>query len=71
MNGANTRDVYSFLKQKLPNDDGTADVRWNFNIFLVDQDGNPAQRYQPSKTPYEDVKPKLEELLNKEEKASS
>jgi len=60
--------VFSFLKQKLPNDDGTTDIRWNFNIFLVDQQGTPAQRYQPGKTPYDDVKPKLEELLKKEEK---
>ena len=30
VNGANAREVYSFLKQKLPNEDGSLDVRWNF-----------------------------------------
>ena len=27
VNGANTREVYSFLKEKLPSDDGTKDIR--------------------------------------------
>lgn len=30
INGAKTREVFSFLKSKLPNEDGTTDVRWNF-----------------------------------------
>ena len=30
VNGANAREVYSFLKQALPNEDGSNDVRWNF-----------------------------------------
>lgn len=33
VNGASTREVYSFLKGKLPNEDGTADVRWNFGEY--------------------------------------
>jgi glutathione peroxidase-family protein len=52
----------------LPNEDGTNDIRWNFNIFLVDQEGNPTQRFQPSKTPYDELKPNIEELLKKAEK---
>lgn len=31
VNGANAREVFSFLKQELPADDGTTDVRWNFS----------------------------------------
>jgi glutathione peroxidase len=69
VNGASTRQVYSFLKQHLPNEDGTKDIRWNFNIFLVDHEGVPAERYQPSKTPFDDIKPKLEELLKKKEES--
>lgn len=68
VNGANTREIFSFLKQKLPNEDGTNDIRWNFNIFLVDQEGNPTKRYQPSKTPYDELKPNIEDLLKKAEK---
>jgi glutathione peroxidase len=30
VNGANTREVYSYLKKTCPNEDGTADIRWNF-----------------------------------------
>mmetsp|Transcript_22957 Transcript_22957/g.41665 ORF Transcript_22957/g.41665 Transcript_22957/m.41665 type:complete len:130 (-) Transcript_22957:970-1359(-) len=68
VNGANARQLFSFLKQKLPNEDGTHDIRWNFNIFLVDQEGDPTQRFQPSKTPYDELKPNIEELLKKAEK---
>lgn len=34
VNGAETRPVFSYLKQKLPNSDGSSDVRWNFGTFL-------------------------------------
>lgn len=30
VNGANAREVFSYLKKELPNADGTSDVRWNF-----------------------------------------
>lgn len=30
VNGAKAREVYSFLKSKCPNSDGTVDIRWNF-----------------------------------------
>lgn len=33
VNGANAREVYSFIKEKLPNEDGSLDVRWNFGTF--------------------------------------
>jgi glutathione peroxidase len=65
VNGSGTREVFSFLKQKLPNDDNSTDIRWNFNIFLVDREGTPVKRYQPSGKPYEAMKPKIEELLAK------
>jgi len=45
VNGASTRDVFSFLKRELPNKDGTSDIRWNYAKFLVDQDGRPFRRY--------------------------
>ena len=35
VNGANTREVYSFLKSSLPNDDGSSDIRWNFGTCCV------------------------------------
>jgi glutathione peroxidase len=30
VNGAQTREVYSFVKPLAPNSDGTLDIRWNF-----------------------------------------
>lgn len=31
VNGANTREVFGFLKDALPGEDGTAGIRWNFS----------------------------------------
>jgi len=64
VNGKDTREVYSFLKQKLPADDGSADIRWNFAKFLVDREGNPFKRYGPKTSPNEMVAD-IEELLAK------
>ena len=35
VNGADAREVYSFMKEKLPNEDGSLDVRWNFGTFTT------------------------------------
>lgn len=64
VNGKNTREVYSFLKQKLPSEDGTKDIRWNFAKFLIDHEGNPVKRYSPKTNPDEMV-PDVEKLLAK------
>eukprot|EP00547_Thalassionema_nitzschioides_P006114 CAMPEP_0194211596 /NCGR_PEP_ID=MMETSP0156-20130528/10687_1 /TAXON_ID=33649 /ORGANISM="Thalassionema nitzschioides, Strain L26-B" /LENGTH=125 /DNA_ID=CAMNT_0038939193 /DNA_START=218 /DNA_END=595 /DNA_ORIENTATION=+ len=61
VNGKNTREVYSFLKQKIP-----ADIRWNFTTFLVDSDGNVAHRFSPTKKVYEELQPSIEKLLSKQ-----
>jgi len=66
VNGAKTREVFSFLKRELPNSDGTSDVRWNFAKFLVDHEGKPFKRYSP-KTPPLSIKDDIEELLKKKE----
>lgn len=72
VNGANTREVFSFLKRELPSEDGTADVRWNFAKFLVDHNGAPYKRYGPKTSPLE-IKNDIEFLLKKkkEEEESS
>lgn len=33
VNGANAREVFSFIKQACPNEDGSTDVRWNFSKY--------------------------------------
>jgi len=64
VNGKETREVYSFLKRKLPAEDGTTDIRWNFAKFLVDHEGTPFKRYGPKTNP-EDMVKDIEELLAK------
>lgn len=66
VNGKDAREVYSFLKQKLPWDDGTADVRWNFAKFLVDHEGTPVRRFG-SKTEPTAMRGDIEALLAKKE----
>ena len=36
VNGKNAREVFGYLKHKLPNEDGSVDIRWNFANFLVE-----------------------------------
>ena len=53
VNGDATAELYEILKAKQPNDDGTADVRWNFTKFLVNADGAVVKRFGPRITPEE------------------
>ena len=69
VNGKDTREVYSFLKEKLPSEDGTKDIRWNFAKFLVDHEGMPFKRYSPKTNP-EDMAVDVEALLAKKEAAT-
>jgi glutathione peroxidase-family protein len=67
VNGANTREVYSYLKKTCPNEDGTADIRWNFAKFLVDHEGNAVKR--STNSPFE-MKDDIEALLKKKESSA-
>eukprot|EP00527_Entomoneis_sp_CCMP2396_P000539 CAMPEP_0198149722 /NCGR_PEP_ID=MMETSP1443-20131203/47925_1 /TAXON_ID=186043 /ORGANISM="Entomoneis sp., Strain CCMP2396" /LENGTH=77 /DNA_ID=CAMNT_0043814839 /DNA_START=438 /DNA_END=671 /DNA_ORIENTATION=+ len=68
VNGANTREVYRYLKQQAPNDDGTTDIRWNFAKFLIDHEGKSIKRSTASP---DDLRPEIEALLAKKEAAAS
>lgn len=72
VNGKHAREVFSFLKQKLPNPDGTKDLRWNFTKFLVDHEGNPYKRFggYGSQEPYKYMKDSIEELLRRKENST-
>jgi glutathione peroxidase-family protein len=58
-------ETYSFLKEKIPNADGTKDIRWNYTTFLVDHEGTPAHRFGATKSVRETLQPLVEELLKK------
>jgi glutathione peroxidase len=64
VNGANAREVFSFLKEALPFEDGSTNVMWNFGKFLVDHEGNPVERFGSKDEPYA-MKETLEKLLAK------
>ena len=68
VNGANAREVFTFLKEKLPFQDSTANVLWNFGKFLVDHEGNPVERFG-SQTEPRAMKNAIEALLAKREES--
>lgn len=70
VNGANAREVFGFLKNKLPSDDGSSDIRWNFAKFLVDHEGTPYKRFGCQTPPF-DMKESIEILLKKKEESKS
>ena len=62
VNGANAREVFSFLKERLPWEDGNSNVLWNFWKFVVDHNGNPRERFG-STTEAITMKPLIEQIL--------
>ena len=53
VNGTGTCELYQFLKSQKSDEEGNADIGWNFTKFLVDGDGNVVARYGPGATPEE------------------
>lgn len=64
VNGSKTNEVFSFLKSKLPWDDGTKEVRWNFGKFLVSGEGLPYKRFGSKQAP-DEMEDDIEELLTR------
>ena len=60
VNGAGACDLYLWLKARQPNEDGSADIQWNFTKFLVNDTGEVVKRFGPRTTPEEIA----EELAN-------
>lgn len=69
VNGANAREVFTFLKNALPFQDGSTNVMWNFGKFLVDHEGKPVERFG-SKTASYEMKDTIERLLEKRNEKS-
>eukprot|EP00587_Corethron_hystrix_P011828 CAMPEP_0113317414 /NCGR_PEP_ID=MMETSP0010_2-20120614/12333_1 /TAXON_ID=216773 ORGANISM="Corethron hystrix, Strain 308" /NCGR_SAMPLE_ID=MMETSP0010_2 /ASSEMBLY_ACC=CAM_ASM_000155 /LENGTH=118 /DNA_ID=CAMNT_0000174393 /DNA_START=265 /DNA_END=622 /DNA_ORIENTATION=- /assembly_acc=CAM_ASM_000155 len=64
VNGPGARDVFRFLKERLPDGRGSGAVGWNFAKFLLDSAGTPVLRGDPGTDPAE-LGPTIEELLRK------
>ena len=56
VNGAGACDLYQFLKAEKQDEDGKADIGWNFTKFLVDRSGKVVARFGPKTTPEEIAK---------------
>ncbi|RIA97310.1 thioredoxin-like protein [Glomus cerebriforme] len=57
VNGENESPVYKFLKSH-----HSGDIKWNFEKFLVDKNGNVVKRYASKDTP-EDIETDIKNLL--------
>jgi glutathione peroxidase len=53
VNGAGACDLYDFLKDGNPDDEGNEKIAWNFTKFLVDRSGKVVRRFGPTTTPEE------------------
>ncbi|ORX92540.1 hypothetical protein K493DRAFT_316540 [Basidiobolus meristosporus CBS 931.73] len=62
VNGDNVHPVYKFLKSEKPGILGLTRIKWNFEKFLIDRNGNVFQRYS-SLTKPEDMEKDIESLL--------
>ena len=62
VNGANTNEVFKFLKAAKPGLLGTQGIKWNFTKFLIAKDGTVVERYAPTVKPSA-IEPKVKELL--------
>lgn len=64
VNGDNSHEVFTFLKNHAPNTGllPLAAIKWNFTKFLIDKSGKELLRFEPA-TPAIDLSPKIEEFL--------
>lgn len=62
VNGANTIELYQYLKKEAPGLLGTQKIKWNFTKFLIDKEGNVVKRYAPTVTP-ESIEKELQTYL--------
>ena len=58
VNGAGACELYQMLKNAKADEEGKADIAWNFTKFLVGRDGSVLARFAPTVTP-EDIGAKL------------
>lgn len=49
VNGPKAHPLWNYLKDKLPAEKGGKTIKWNFTKFIIDQDGQPVERF-PSAT---------------------
>ncbi|KAI8802193.1 glutathione peroxidase [Cladochytrium replicatum] len=58
VNGDDTHPIYTYLKSQQP-----GDIKWNFEKFLIDTEGNVVGRWGSRTTP-EELEPEIAKLLS-------
>ena len=53
VNGDGACELYQVLKAAKSDEEGNADIGWNFTKFLLDRSGNVVERFAPPVTPEE------------------
>jgi glutathione peroxidase len=51
VNGEKEHPIYNYLKTQKPGILGLKRIKWNFEKFLVDKEGNVVKRYPSTTTP--------------------
>ena len=62
VNGDGACELYQQLKAAKVDEEGNADIGWNFTKFLVDRSGNVVERFAPPVSP-EEIEEKLQAYL--------
>ncbi|KAJ2747590.1 Glutathione peroxidase 2 [Coemansia sp. BCRC 34301] len=63
VNGDNENDVFKYLKAKKPGLLGIKRIKWNFEKFLVDKEGNVVERWASTTTP-QSIESTIEKYLS-------
>jgi glutathione peroxidase len=61
VNGEGTAPLYKYLTEQKPGPKGP-EIQWNFTKFLIDQNGNIVERFEPAVKP-EELAASIENLL--------
>jgi glutathione peroxidase len=62
VNGKNTHPIYKYLKRSIKSGFFSRRIKWNFEKFIIDKNGNPVKRYSPKTKPM-DLENDIIELL--------
>ncbi|KAJ3276825.1 hypothetical protein HDV01_002880 [Terramyces sp. JEL0728] len=62
VNGDNAHPLYEYLKKEKPGIMGLKRIKWNFEKFLIDKQGNVVNRYSSMVKPF-DIEPDILKLL--------
>jgi glutathione peroxidase len=61
VNGEGAHPLYQYLTAQKQGPEG-GDIQWNFTKFLIDQEGNVIERFEPGVKP-EELAPEIEKLM--------